>query len=87
MFAERDRSAIGAPGRPHFQRLVRALDWKYCYHSRGESQLFHLAEDPGETANLIREPAARAARERLHADLLRWMEETGDPRMEQVREA
>ena len=83
-FAERDRAAWGTEGPPHFQRLVRTQEWKYCYHSRGDSQLYRLAVDPGETRNLIGDRAARAARQHLHAELVRWMSETGDPRTEQI---
>ena len=87
MFAERDRSAWGSKGPPHFQRLIRTHEWKYVYHSRGDSQLFNLASDPGETRNLVREPSARSARMHLHADLVRWMKDTNDPRRSEIREA
>ena len=80
MFAERDRSAWGSEGPAHFQRLIRTHGWKYSYHSRGDSQLFDLANDPGETQDLVHERSARSAKLKLHADLVRWMLETGDPR-------
>ena len=84
MFAERDRSAWGSEGPPHYQRLIRTHEWKYSYHSRGKSQLYDLANDPGETRNLIDERAARSARRKMHADLVRWMTETNDPRAREV---
>ena len=87
MFAERDRSAWGSDGPANFRRLIRTHEWKYSYHSRGESQLYDLANDPGETRNLIDERAARSARRKMHADLARWMKETGDPRAGTIGDA
>ncbi len=84
MFAERDRSAWGSEGPPHFQRLIRTQEWKYVYHSRGDSQLYDLAKDAGETRNLIDDRAARSARRKLHGDLVRWMGDTNDPRAEEI---
>ena len=49
--------------------------------ANGASQLYHLEKDPGETKNLMAEPSARAAREKLYARLGRWMRETGDRRV------
>ena len=87
MFAERDRSAWGSEGPPHFQRLIRTHDWKYCYHSRGDSQLYDLANDPGETRNLIDDGASRSAKQKMHAELVRWMKATRDPRAGSLRDA
>ena len=87
VFAERDRGTPGESGGGHFQRLIRTQEWKYSYHSRGDSQLFHLAADPGETENLIREPSARGTKQHMHAELIRWMRETNDPQVEEVAEA
>ena len=87
IFAERDRSALGEGGGGHFQRLIRTHKWKYSYHSRGDSQLYHLAVDPGETENLIHEGSARDAKQRMHAELVRWMRETNDPRVEEIAKA
>ncbi len=86
IFAERDRAAWGEDGERHFQRLIRTLDWKYCYHSRGESQLFDLEVDPGETKNLIDDRSARNAKRRLHRDLVRWMKRSDDPRAAEIEE-
>ncbi|MFB3828681.1 MAG: sulfatase [Bryobacteraceae bacterium] len=72
MFCERER------GPKNFQRVIRTLEWKYCYSSSGNSQLYDLGKDPGETRNVIGE--AGAVRGRLHATLRAWMQETGDPR-------
>ena len=74
MFAERER------GRENFQRLIRTKGWKYVYSSDGRSQLYDLEGDPGETKNLVRDPAFEKVRAGLHARLRGWMEETRDPR-------
>ncbi len=74
IFCERER------GKQHFQRMIRTLAWKYVYCSSGESQLYHLEKDPGETRNLIGEAAARDVKRKLHGDLSAWMKQTGDAR-------
>jgi arylsulfatase A-like enzyme len=65
-------------GGRNFQRAIRTLGWKYVYASGGESQLYNLEKDPSETKNLISDAASAAVRKKLHADLARWMKETGD---------
>ena len=87
MFSERDRSNWDVESRANFQRLIRTHEFKYSYHSRGDSQLYDLANDPGETRNLIDDPAARSVRRRLHERLVRWMRDTSDPRTGSVAEA
>ncbi len=84
IFAERDRSHWTAPGPPNFQRMIRTHEWKYCFHSLGHSQLYDLANDPGETRNLVSERAARSAKLNLHSRLTGWMAETGDPRSQHM---
>jgi arylsulfatase A-like enzyme len=74
VFVERAR------GRDGFQRAIRAIGWKYVYSSSGESQLYNLEKDPGETKNLVSDATSAAVRKKLHADLARWMKETGDSR-------
>ena len=74
MFCERER------GRDGFQRLIRTLDWKYAYNSNGASQLYHLAKDPGETRNLLKDPSAGPVRLKLHGQLAEWMRQTEDGR-------
>ena len=87
MFAERDRSNWDEQNRANFQRLIRTHEWKYSYHSRGDSQLYDLANDPGETRNLIDDRAAHSARTKLHNDLVQWMKETNDPRVGTMSQA
>ena len=87
IFAERDRAAWGAEGERHFQRLIRTQQWKYSYHSVGDSQLYNLQDDPGETKNLIDEQSFLSEKRRLHRGLFRWMQETNDPRAHEIEEA
>ena len=78
IFCERER------GEKNFQRMIRTLEWKYVYNSSGESQLYNLMRDPGETKNLIADASARPARDKLHRQLGAWMRDTGDPRIAQL---
>ncbi len=56
----------------------RTEEWKYVETLDGTDELYDLRADPAETRNLNDEPAAAAARERLKADLHRWLAATGD---------
>lgn len=87
IFAERDRPAWGEEGERHFQRLIRTHQWKYSYHSVGDSQLYNLQDDPGETRNLIHQQSFQGEKRRLHRALFRWMKQTNDPRAQEIEEA
>jgi arylsulfatase A-like enzyme len=62
-------------------RLVRTDRYKYVRLKRREEPevLFDLAADPGETRNCLGEPALAGVRERLRAELAKWLEATEDP--------
>lgn len=61
------------------QRMVRDERWKLLvYPGAGQVQLFDLERDPWETTNRAGDPDLRPTLERLAAELLRWMEATGD---------
>jgi len=62
VFAER-----GDPAR-NCARMIRTHDWKLVLQSRNGHELYHLAEDPGETTNLAGDPA--------HSDMLRELRDT-----------
>ena len=65
-------------------RGVRTEEWKYVHSPHGDGgpdrhkgELYNLREDPGETRNLIDEPAHAAKVAELRAELKRLMKETG----------
>jgi len=60
------------PAIASFARL--ALD------KRPAEELFDLAKDPGELANVADDAQYADAKKKLRADLDRWMKDTGDPR-------
>jgi arylsulfatase A-like enzyme len=47
---------------------------------RPAEELYDLKRDPEQLENVATRPAYRAARQRLRAELDRWLRETGDPR-------
>ena len=65
-------------------RGVRTDDWKYVHYPHGDgspdrhkAELYHLKGDPGETTNLIDDPAHAGKVKELQAELKRLMQETG----------
>ncbi|MEO6810411.1 MAG: sulfatase-like hydrolase/transferase [Isosphaeraceae bacterium] len=62
-------------------RMIRTREWKLINHHEpgAESELYHLADDPGETKNLFKDDAASKTRSQLSKQLTRWMQSIGDP--------
>jgi uncharacterized sulfatase len=62
-------------------RMYRTPEWKLVrdFAQQGRDELYHLAADPEERANLIDNGASRDARERLNEKLLACMRQLGDP--------
>lgn len=65
-------------------RGVRTDEWKYVRYPHGDggpdrhkAELYNLREDPGETRNLIDEPAYATTVTELRTELKRLMKETG----------
>jgi len=65
-------------------RGVRTDTWKYVHYPHGDgkpdrhkAELYNLKDDPGETKNLIDDPACSGKVAELKAELKRLMEETG----------
>ncbi|QDP97081.1 sulfatase-like hydrolase/transferase [Microlunatus elymi] len=54
-------------------RMLRRGDHKLIMDLNGSGELYDLARDPGELINLFDDPAHRATRDQLSADLIRWM--------------
>ncbi len=59
--------------------MIRGQGWKYIRYPNQEF-LYHLAEDPGETRNVINEPACSAKRAELSSELDAWLQRTGWPK-------
>ncbi len=61
-------------------RMLRTKRYKYIVFNGGENpeQLFDLSQDPGETRNLAREPAAAGILREHRALLAQWIADTGD---------
>jgi N-sulfoglucosamine sulfohydrolase len=58
---------------------ARAIALLKKFHNRPPEELYKVDADPYETSNLIDNPEYAAARNRLNAELLRWMDEQKDP--------
>lgn len=63
----------------HGGRMVRAGDWKYGWYAGGRQWLFNLADDSGETHNLMGDPAHARMLDHLRDLLRREMDRTQDP--------
>lgn len=64
---------------PSTRAVITRDGWKLCLNDRDRNQLFHLAEDPGETANLFYRPEHRAVVTRLAGLICAWQEIVNDP--------
>ena len=60
-------------------RMLRKGDWKLAFDMQGRGQLYHLAEDPAELANLFGRPEVARIQAELLADLLAWTLRAEDP--------
>ena len=58
--------------------LMTRDGWKYACTPDNDWLLFNTAEDPYEQANYVYDRAFQEQKERCHARLTRWIEETGD---------
>lgn len=81
VFIEFNRFEIDHDGMCGFQpiRCVRDERYKLAINLMTSDELYDLQADPYELRNLIDDPAHAAARDRLHDELLDWMNETRDP--------
>ena len=58
--------------------MVRTANWKYVYSPDDRDELFDVADDPREIANLAADPQHAGVVSELRERLLRWMLDTGD---------
>lgn len=69
-------------------RMIRNREWKYIHrYPYGPHELYHLANDPGETENLAGNPHYAEIQERLLAQLQKWYHTYADPAVDGSREA
>ena len=80
VFYELMLQADGTEGdaQPVPRRGIRTREWLYVCEEDRPFMLFDLTNDPGEDHNLVGDPSFSATISRLHARVLKIMEETGD---------
>ena len=69
--------ALGALGDTQ-RTVITQDDWKFTWSRLGSHELYNLAEDPGETHNLAREPCQRERMRDLADRIRSWQQRTGD---------
>jgi arylsulfatase A-like enzyme len=66
-------------------RMIRTAQWKYVHrYPEGPHELFDLASDPGERANLVDRPSARTTVDAMKARLEDWFRRYVDPHRDGV---
>ncbi len=68
----------GNPAIGDIRRAVVTDQYKYVYDPEDDAELYDLAADPLETANLAGDPARADAVSRLHARCAQWHRQHGD---------
>lgn len=68
-------------------RMIRTRDWKYihCY-PQGPNELYDLKNDPGESHNLIDDPAQQERIWKMKYELDRWFVDYVDPRKDATKD-
>ncbi len=61
------------------ERMVRDRRWKYVWNPTALDELYDLDTDPGELTNLATSSEHRGELARLRGRLVAWMEQIGDP--------
>ncbi|MCP4749557.1 MAG: sulfatase-like hydrolase/transferase, partial [Proteobacteria bacterium] len=79
--AEYTRYEVGHDGFGGLEplRMYVKWPWKLVINLHQTDELYHLEEDPHELENRIQDPSAAEPRDRLHQNLLDWMDEHVDP--------
>ncbi len=81
VFLEFGRHNVNTDGYGGFQPIRCVVDGRYklVVNLLDRDELYDLHTDPHEQSNRIDDPEASGDRDRLHAALIRWMNETHDP--------
>jgi uncharacterized sulfatase len=81
VFIEFNRFEIDHDGFGAFAPIRCVFDgrWKLAVNLLDTDELYDLRDDPLELRNRISDPSLGAERNRLHADLMAWMNRTRDP--------
>ena len=67
-------------------RMARTRDWKLVHYTKAKyGELYHLAEDPHELANLYDDPHYAPARADMIGILFDWLANSTDPKLTPVR--
>lgn len=54
-------------------KMVRTLDWKYCYYPEGFAELYSMRDDPLEQNNLAGNPTFSGVERELRDRILHWL--------------
>jgi uncharacterized sulfatase len=60
-------------------RMLVHWPWKLVINLHRTDELYNLVEDPHELTNRIEDPEAAEQRDRLHQELIDWMDDHVDP--------
>ena len=64
-------------------RMIRGRNWKYVHrYPDGPNELYNLAADPMETANVVGDPAHSGRAEAMRGELQRWFDRYSDEVMD-----
>lgn len=58
--------------------MMRGERYKYISRTWGSDELYDLQVDPGETTNLVQDPALMPVLSRMRLDMLKWLQATDD---------
>ena len=60
------------------QRILWQGDWKFAFNGFDFDELYNLAEDPGETTNLVNDPQQQQRVRAMMSEVWNWLRKTND---------
>jgi len=78
MAEEATREEIIATSVDPIRTIVAPNGWKFCWSPLGEHELYNLREDPGETTNVVKDPANTELIADLKSRITAWQQKVGD---------